>query len=104
MVDHSWGQDMISVKVGKDHVSQIFFDGTLYYTYKNDTLERLIEDFGEEEGRRQYEFQQKMIKKIEAGIRAAANAVYGSGTSKANSLYNEILEGGKSKMGYYREF
>jgi hypothetical protein len=100
----SWGLYMITVTVGSDHVKEVFFDGTLYYTYKNDTLERLIEDFGEEEGRRQYEFQQQMIRKIEAGIRAAANAVYGSGTSKANSLYSEILQGGKSKTGYYREF
>jgi len=100
---NSWGIDMLSVKVGSEHVTEIFFDGTVYYS-NTTSLEELIEILGPEEGRKAYEENQKLLRKIEAAIRAAANAVYGPGTSKANSLYNEILQGGKSRLGYYRTF
>ncbi|MDX8046525.1 hypothetical protein SH601_11075 [Gracilibacillus sp. S3-1-1] len=41
--------------------------------------------------KKEYEYGQSKRKKIEQAVRAAANAVYGSGTSKANSLYNDII-------------
>ena len=100
----SWGLYMITVTVGSDHVTSVYFDGTEYYAYKYTTKQDLIDALGPEEGEKEYQRGLQEMRKIESAIRAAANAVYGSGTSKANSLYSEILEGGKSKMGYYREF
>ena len=69
MVD-SWGIDMISVKVGSEHVTEIFFDGTEYYS-NTTSLEELIEILGPEEGRKAYEEDQKLLRKIESAIRAA---------------------------------
>ena len=99
----SWGLYMITVTVGSDHVTSVFFDGTEYYSSMS-SLEEMIEILGPELGPIEYEKNQQLLRKIEAGIRAAANAVYGPGTSKANELYNQILQGGKSRTGYYREF
>ncbi|MEH7381966.1 hypothetical protein V7138_16010 [Bacillus sp. JJ1533] len=46
---------------------------------------------GPDEDPKQYEYGQQERAKIEKAVRAAANAVYGSGTAQANSLYSQII-------------
>ncbi|MEH7383374.1 G5 domain-containing protein [Bacillus sp. JJ1533] len=95
---------MFKVVVGSSYVSSIFFDGTTYYAWKATTKQGLVDSLGEDEGTKEYDAIQNEIRKIESGIRAAANAVYGSGTSNANSLYSQIINGGKSSSGFYKTF
>ncbi|MEH7381743.1 G5 domain-containing protein, partial [Bacillus sp. JJ1533] len=82
--------EIIGVEVGGDGVSNIRYNGRAYLSYSG-TKEQLIDFMGPEEGPKQYEFNQSNRRKIEGAVRAAANAVYGSGTAKANSLYSQII-------------
>src|SRR5690606_38036028 len=92
------GYLILEIRMGDNHVKYVYYSSTLYTSYKGDSLERLIEDFGEEEGRKQYEFQQQWLRNIESAVRVAANAVYGVGTTQANAFYSEMINfvGGKT--------
>lgn len=81
----------VKVTVGGNHVTGITFSGDAYVPWKHGTLKELQEILGNEEGREAYNFGQSQAKKIEKTVRAAANALYGSGTSQANSLYSQII-------------
>lgn len=94
--------EIVGVRVGKDHVTSVYVGGT-YRSEIGYDLKSAIEDFGEKEGKIEYELGRQKIKKIESAIRTAANAVYGSGTAKANELYNQIITGAKSGY-FYKEF
>ncbi|MBC5636282.1 G5 domain-containing protein [Ornithinibacillus sp. BX22] len=81
----------VMVKVGSNGVSSITFNGASYIPWKGISKEEMIEIFGKEEGTKEYEWMKGQAAKIEKAVRAAANAVYSSGTSQANSLYNQII-------------
>lgn len=93
-----WDSPIVVVRMGDNHVKHVYYDSTLYTSYKGDSLERLIEDLGEEEGRKEYENQQQRLRNIESAVRVAANAVYGVGTTQANAFYSEMINfvGGKT--------
>src|SRR5690606_20638986 len=95
--ESDWGYILV-VRMGDNHVKSVYYNSTLYTSYKGDSLERLIEDNGEEEGRKLYEYQQQWLRNIESAVRVAANAVYGVGTTQANAFYSEIINfvGGKT--------
>jgi|HigsolmetaAR206D_1030411.scaffolds.fasta_scaffold00003_125 hypothetical protein len=101
---NSWGIDMLKVTVGSNHVTRVFFDGREYYSIKAASKQDYIDALGQKRGEEEYAKGREELREIESAIRAAANAVYGPGNSKANALYNEILKGGKSRMGYGRSF
>lgn len=84
-------RDVITVSVGSNHVSSIYYDGGPYQTYTSGTEEMYVEAFGPELGKEMYDDAQKKKGEIERAVRAAANAVYGSGTAKANELYSQIM-------------
>lgn len=92
------GYLILEIRMGDNHVKYVYYDSTLYTSYKGDSLERLIEDNGEEQGRIEYEFQQQWLRNIESAVRVAANAVYGVGTTQANAFYSEMINfvGGKT--------
>ncbi|MEH7383588.1 G5 domain-containing protein [Bacillus sp. JJ1533] len=82
--------EVIGVQVDGVGVSMIRYNGTAYISYGTSKQE-LIEILGPEEGAKEYEYGLSERRKIEKAVRAAANAVYGSGTAKANSLYIQII-------------
>lgn len=82
---------IVSVKVGSNHVSSVYYNATKYQSFKNDSLKDLIADLGEVDGKKEYDWQQQQMRKIESAVRAAANSVYGSGSAKANSLYSSMI-------------
>ncbi|MEH7383728.1 G5 domain-containing protein, partial [Bacillus sp. JJ1533] len=82
--------EIIGVEVGGNGVSMIRYNGTAYISLGTSKQE-LIEILGPEEGPKEYEWGLQERAKIERAVRAAANAVYGSGTSQANSLYSQII-------------
>lgn len=92
------GYLILEIRMGDNHVKSVYYDSTLYTSFKGDSLERLIEDNGEEQGRIEYEFQQQWLRNIESAVRVAANAVYGVGTTQANAFYSEMINfvGGKT--------
>ena len=90
----------VTVSVGSNGVTRITFNADYYIPWKYGTLKELQEILGKKEGKKEYDYGQQQAKKIERAVRAAANAVYGSGTSKANSLYNEIIK----SQGFARNF
>ena len=87
---NSWGV-YLSAKVGSNHVSKVYYNPTAYQSNKSYDLKSAIEDFGDKEGRKEYNYSQKIIKQIESEVRTVANSVYGPGTAKANSLYKEMI-------------
>ncbi|MEH7383063.1 G5 domain-containing protein [Bacillus sp. JJ1533] len=93
---------MVKVEVGSSHVDSISFNGTTYYAWKHTSKADLVSALGEEEGTREYNAIQNEIRNVESAVRAAANAVYGSGTASANSLYSQILNNATS--GFYKTF
>jgi len=80
----------LTVRLDSTGVRSISWNPTLYLMYQG-TLEEWIENWGEEEGRINYEYAQKYRARIEKAVRAAAEAVYGRGTTQANALYSEII-------------
>lgn len=103
--EDEWGY-VVDVKMNQDHVGFIFFDGTTYYSAKNTTYEDILSFVGGDSAQADVEWKdlQTVITKNEKVVQAAADAVYGSGTEESANLYKEILEGGKSTQGYFREF
>lgn len=87
----SMGTD-VTVTVGGNHVTNITFNADSYIPWKYGTLQELQEILGAKEGKEVYDFAQSQAAKIEKSVRAATNAVYGSGTSQANSLYDQIIK------------
>lgn len=92
----------VQVVMGSNHVDKVYFDGLNYNAWKNTTKEELIEALGPSEAEAEWQFAQKETKRIEAAVRAAANAVYGSGTD-ADSLYREMMNEGTNRY-FIREF
>lgn len=86
----SMSSDLV-VWVGSNHVTGISFNPSAYIPWKVGTLKELQDTLGKDEGKEQYDYGQAQAKKIEKAVRAAANAVYGSGTTEANKLYNTII-------------
>lgn len=78
------------VRVGGDHVSSISYNASNYLGWDM-SLSQCIDLFGQDEGQNQYQYAQNGRNKVERAVRAAANAVYGSGTEKANYLYSQII-------------
>lgn len=81
----------VKVVVGSNHVSSIHHNTTSYISMGGMTKQELIDMLGPVEGQKEYEYGLKVRAEIEKAVRAAANAVYGAGTSKANALYNELI-------------
>lgn len=86
----SYGQT-VRTTVGGNHITSIYFNPTGYMPYKYVTKQELIDALGKEQGEKEYAAAQQIVKQVEKAVRASANAVYGAGTSKANQLYNEII-------------
>lgn len=89
----------VSVQVNGDKVSSITFNASNYLGWDM-PLETSIDLWGEERGKEEYNYAQSQRAKIEKAVRAAADAVYGKGTSQANSLYNQII----NSEGYSESF
>lgn len=68
-----------------NRVTAINWNATPYKS-RNVSKQELVDILGPEEGAYEYEYAQKVRRNIEKAVRAAANAVYGSGTSQANSF------------------
>lgn len=98
-----WTDLEFQVEIGKDHVKRIYFDGLTYNSWKYATKEELIEVLGPEEAEESWAFYKRESKRLESAIRTAANAVYGSGTPEANSLYKEIMNEGTNRY-FIRDF
>ncbi|NRG48159.1 G5 domain-containing protein [Bacillus sp. CRN 9] len=94
------GTDVI-VKVNDDHVSSIYYNTDTYIPWKSITLDVFIHEMGDtQEARIEYQWTKERVAKIEKAVRAAADATYGPGTSKADELYNEIIK----SEGFSRSF
>ncbi|WP_368901912.1 G5 domain-containing protein [Oceanobacillus oncorhynchi] len=89
----------VNVQVSGDKVSSITFNASNYLGWDM-PLETSIDLWGEERGKEEYDYAQSQRAKIEKAVRAAADAVYGKGTSQANSLYNQII----NSEGYSESF
>src|SRR5699024_894761 len=87
---NSWGV-YLSAKVGKAHVNNVYFNPTEYQSFKGATKQDLIIVLGKVQGEKEYQSGLKVIKQIESEVRTVANSVYGPGTTKANSLYKEMI-------------
>lgn len=96
--DIGLGADIV-VTVGNNHVSSIAYSGHNYQGWEG-SLEMYKELWGSDDGEDIYNFAQKERAKIEKAVRAAANALYGSGTSQANSLYNQIINSARFSQTY----
>ena len=83
----------VKVVVGSNHVTSVYHNPTSYISM-NFSKKEWIEMLGNEEGAEQHEYATQVRGEIERAVRAAANAVYGSGTSQANSLYNQMINAG----------
>ena len=81
----------VKTKVGSSRVTSIYFNPSAYLPYKYTSKQQLIDLYGKDEGTKIYNEGQRIASQIEKAVRASANAVYGAGTSKANQLYNEII-------------
>jgi len=88
--DAGYGE-IIQVSLNGEEVSNIRYNGNAYISL-NMSKQDLIDLLGEEEGTKEYNDGQSKRNTIEKAVRAASNAVYGSGSSKANSLYNQIIQ------------
>ncbi|MFS0562703.1 G5 domain-containing protein [Terribacillus sp. 179-K 1B1 HS] len=88
--DAGYGE-IIQVSLNGEDVSNIRYNGNAYISL-NMSKQDLIDLLGEEEGTKEYNDGQSKRNTIEKAVRAASNAVYGSGSSKANSLYNQIIQ------------
>ena len=86
----------VKVVVGSNHVTSVHHNPTSYISMGAMSKQELIDMLGKEEGTTQYEYGVQVRSEIERAVRAAANAVYGSGTSQANSLYNQIINTGSA--------
>lgn len=89
----------IRVVVGSNHVTRIYWNNIPYVSMEG-TKDELIAILGEELGTHEYEYGQRVRREIESTVRSAANAVYGSGTAKANQLYSQILNSGSRTFGF----
>lgn len=87
----SIGTDVM-VTVGGNHVTNIMYNADDYIPWKEGTLKELQEILGKEEGKKEYGWGRAQAAKLKKAVRAAANAVYGSGTKQANDLYNQIIK------------
>jgi len=88
-VNSELGSDVI-VRVGSNHVSSINYSANDYLGWDM-SLSQCIDIFGKEDGPKEYQYAQNGRHIIEQTVRAATNAVYGSGSSKANALYSQII-------------
>lgn len=86
--------DSVKVTVSNGRVTQITFNGSLYHTIKGATLEQLINDFGEQDGRQQYDKIQNEVKRIESALRTATSAAGSSGS------YNQMIQQLSSTMNF----
>jgi len=89
----------VTVEVGSNGVEWVHYSNNVYKVY-NLTKEDHIEMFGQDEWKEEYEYSQSILNNVRNAARAAANAVYGAGTSQANQFYNEMI----NSSGLYREF
>ena len=94
--EYSWsskelGISAIIVRLDSTGVRSISWNPTMYLSSTQGTLEDYIEAWGEEEGRLSYEAALRTKASIEKAVRAAAEAIYGRGTTQANALYSEII-------------
>lgn len=87
--DPAFGE-ILMVSIDGDGVSNIRYNGNAYISLDMSKSD-WISIVGEEQGTAEYNNAQSERKTIEKAARSAANAVYGSGTSKANSLYSQII-------------
>lgn len=99
-----YGEVAVKVQTNGSKVTQITFDGMGYYGYQYVTKQLLINEYGEKEGKVKFDQNQQQMRNIESAIRSAANAVHGAGTSQANALYSQILNGGNSQNAYSVSF
>lgn len=100
-----WGV-VVNVKVGKEGVDFIYFDGSTYYAAKDSTFNEILDlvDGDEEEAELYWQHLQQIIIVNEIAVKSAADAVYGIGTKYADALYKEILQTGKTIGVYFKEF
>ena len=82
--------EVIRVFVGGNNVTKIMWNPMAYNT-RNVSKQELVELLGADYAEEVYQYNKKVRSEIESAVRAAANAVYGSGTSKANQLYSQII-------------
>ena len=82
--------EVIRVFVDGNNVTKIMWNPMAYNT-RNVSKQELVELLGADYAEEVYQYNKKVRSEIESAVRAAANAVYGSGTSKANQLYNQII-------------
>lgn len=94
-------REVIGIELAENGVAMIRYNHGPYITYGSGTLEQYIEMMGPAEGTLQYEFAMSETDKYKQAVRAAADAVYGKGTPKANALYNEIFEVASKKDNLY---
>lgn len=97
-IDYQFGTD-VTVLLTDGKVSGIYYVANNYMGWDL-SLDQCIQYFGQEDGPKEYQYAQTGRANIEKAVRAAANAVYGSGTAQANSLYNEII----NSEGYSHHF
>ena len=82
--------EVIRVFVDGNNVTKIMWNPMAYNT-RNVSKQELVELLGADYAEEVYQYNKKVRSEIESAVRAAANAVYGSGTSKANQLYSQII-------------
>lgn len=92
-----WSEYEFQIEVGNNHIARIHFDGLTYSTWKSTSKQELVELLGAAEAEAEWQATQRETKRLESALRVAANAVYGSGTPEANSLYNEIINEGTNR-------
>jgi|SRR5690625_4867044 len=94
-----FGEVVVIVETDGVDVISISFYGLSYYGYKYVSEQLLINENGEEEGKRMYQENQQQVKNIESAIRAGVEAA-----DAGDSVYQEILSGGESQNVYTKNF
>lgn len=105
VLQDDWGY-VVDVKVDKDHIGFIYFDGTTYNAAKDTSYSDVLAvvEGNRNEADTQWAYLQGIITNTEKAVRASADALYGQGTKESDALYDAIMKGGETSNGYFREF